>query len=159
LKSWGKSWWNRQQIAREIKRLNALKKDCQEQFTVRKRLGISDWTRSKNYQLFCAARTEGKADQIVETTVQINNTTARIEAADVRIADTTTRIEAETGQIASTAARIEDGTALIADTTAQIQTDIVQVASTAARIEDGTVLLTDTTARIEQTTDQVQILA
>ncbi|KAJ7855206.1 hypothetical protein B0H14DRAFT_743802 [Mycena olivaceomarginata] len=72
--SWFKSWWNRNKIDREIKRLHDLKKDCHEQFT-----------------LFSTARTEGKVDRIVDTTT-------RIESAAVQLADTTAQIEGSMAQ-------------------------------------------------------------
>ncbi|KAF7366710.1 HET-domain-containing protein [Mycena sanguinolenta] len=84
--SWFKSWWKRDKIDREIKRLNELKKDCYEQFA-----------------LFSAARIEGKADRLLDTTTRIENhaaeimsTTSRTEMGTVGIADTTSRIEQTT---------------------------------------------------------------
>ncbi|KAJ7788104.1 hypothetical protein B0H14DRAFT_3504662 [Mycena olivaceomarginata] len=130
---WFKSWWNRQKIDQDIKRLNELKKDCYEQFT-----------------LFSTARIEGKADQIVDTT-------ARIQSTADRVTDTTTRTQATAVQIADITTRIEAETEQITSTTAQIQTDIAQVASTSARIEDSTSFLMNTTYRIEQTTNEVQL--
>ncbi|KAJ7835381.1 ankyrin repeat-containing domain protein [Mycena olivaceomarginata] len=125
--SWFKSWWNRNKIDREIRRLSELKHDCHDQFT-----------------LFSATRTEGKVDRIADTTtqiqntaVQITNTTTRIEAAAVQTAETTTRIEARTGQIRGTTARIENSTVLITDTTSRIEhtTDQVQVLALQQKLE------------------------
>jgi methyl-accepting chemotaxis protein len=139
--SWFKSWWNRQKIDQDIKRLIEFKKDCYEQFTVRK---ISpDWRSSQNYQLFSTTRIEGKADQIVDTATRILDTTTQTQATAVQMADTTTQIKVDTAQITST--------------TAQIQTDIVQVASTSARIEDNTGFLTNTMSQIEQRMNEIQV--
>ncbi|KAJ7855166.1 hypothetical protein B0H14DRAFT_3865287 [Mycena olivaceomarginata] len=71
--SWFKSWWNRQKIDQDIKRLIEFKKDCYGQFT-----------------LFSTARIEGKADQIVDAATRILDTTTQTQAAAVEMADTTT---------------------------------------------------------------------
>ncbi|KAJ7326482.1 hypothetical protein DFH08DRAFT_941083 [Mycena albidolilacea] len=119
--SWFKSWWNRNKIDREIKRLHDLKKDCHEQFA-----------------LFSTARTEGKVDQIADTTI-------RIESAGVRLADTTARIEGSTTQFTGVIARIKDSTSRIDQGTAQIM-------GTTARTEGTVVQIADTTAQITDTT-------
>ncbi|KAJ7855133.1 hypothetical protein B0H14DRAFT_3865271 [Mycena olivaceomarginata] len=181
--SWFKSWWNRNKIDREIKRLHDLKKDCHDQFA-----------------LFSTARTEGKVDRIADTTtriesaaVQLADTTARIEGSTAqftgviaRIKDSTTRIDQGTAQLTGTTARTECTVIQIADTTAQItdtttriegttiqivdttaqitatttriETGTAEVARTAARLEDSTTLLVDTTSRIEHAADEVEVM-
>ncbi|KAF7343426.1 HET-domain-containing protein [Mycena venus] len=124
--SWIKSWWKRDKIDREIKRLKDLESDCLDEF-----------------QLFCAARTEGKVDQL-------GGATARIET-DIK------HIARKTDQITDTAARIEDNTIQIKNTTVRIDKGTIQIAETTARTEHTTVLTAHTTARIEHTTDQVQV--
>ncbi|KAF7343445.1 Pfs domain-containing protein [Mycena venus] len=147
--AWIKSWWKRDKIDREIKRLKDLENDCFDEF-----------------QLFCAARTEGKIDQLggatarIETgTNQIVVITSRIDAGTVQITDTTARIEIDVVQIADTADRIEDSTSQIADTTSRIDKGTIQIAETTARTEHTTVQTALATARIEHTTDQVQLSA
>ncbi|KAF8208245.1 ankyrin repeat-containing domain protein [Mycena galopus ATCC 62051] len=115
--SWFKSWWKRDKIDREIKRLNDLKKDCYEQFT-----------------LFATARTEGKVDRITDTTtrieghaIQILNTTTRIEVGNIQLANTAAQTEDNTRQTAHATTRIEMGTRLIADMTCRIEDTTAQV--------------------------------
>ncbi|KAJ7855142.1 ankyrin repeat-containing domain protein [Mycena olivaceomarginata] len=144
--SWFKSWWNRNKIDREIKRLHDLKKDCHEQFA-----------------LFSTARTEGKVDRIADMTT-------RIESAAVRLADTTARIESSMAQFTGDIAQIEDsnsriaqGTAQITGTTARTEGTVVQIANTtvqitatATQIETGTLEVACTTARIEDSTSRIE---
>ncbi|KAF7343440.1 Tetratricopeptide repeat family [Mycena venus] len=129
--AWIKSWWKRDKIDREIKRLKDLENDCFDEF-----------------QLFCAARTEGKVDQL-------GDATTRIETNTVQITDMTARIEIGVIQIADTADRIEDSTVQIKDTTARINKGTIQIAETTARTEHNTFQTAHTTARIEHTTDQL----
>ncbi|KAJ7855181.1 hypothetical protein B0H14DRAFT_3136366 [Mycena olivaceomarginata] len=120
--SWLLSWWNRHRIEREIRRLNELKQDCFDQFA-----------------LFSTARTEGKADQIADTTtriqgtaVQITDATARIEATAFQIVDKATRIEVETSQNTGTTARIEATTLQIVDKATRIEVETSQNAGITA---------------------------
>ncbi|KAJ6481637.1 hypothetical protein C8R45DRAFT_1002479 [Mycena sanguinolenta] len=138
----------RNKIDREINRLKELKADCYEQFA-----------------LFSAARTEGKADRIVDTTSRIDVTagqildnTTRIEGTAAQIVDTTGRIEIQTGQIIDATARVEMGNAQLADTAARTEDNTRQNMYTAARIEVGNGLIADTTSRIEQATNHVHVL-
>ncbi|KAJ7337389.1 hypothetical protein DFH08DRAFT_1014352 [Mycena albidolilacea] len=116
--SWFKSWWNRQKIDQDIKRLIEFKKDCYEQFT-----------------LFSTARIEGKVDQIVDVAIRILDTTTETQATTIQMADTTTRIKVDTAQIMGTAAQIQTDIAQVASTSARIEDNTGFLTNTTSQIE------------------------
>ncbi|KAJ7883243.1 hypothetical protein B0H13DRAFT_2278171, partial [Mycena leptocephala] len=126
-----KSWWKRNKIEAEVKRLNECWSDCRTEF-----------------MLFSTARTE-------MGTVQIAAGAARIEDSAVQITDTAARIEMGTVQITDTTVRVEERTVQIADTTARIEASTVQSVGTIGRVEERTIQITDTAARIEERTAQI----
>ncbi|KAJ7905153.1 hypothetical protein B0H13DRAFT_733583 [Mycena leptocephala] len=98
-----KSWWNRNEIESEIKRLNECWSNCRAKF-----------------MLFSTARIE-------LGTVKITRAVARIEDSTLQIAEATARIEMGTVQSVDTIARVEERTVQITGTTTRIEHITVRI--------------------------------
>ncbi|KAJ7793904.1 hypothetical protein B0H14DRAFT_3558555 [Mycena olivaceomarginata] len=109
--SWFKSWWNRDKIDQEIRRLNELKHECHK--PIRNTTARIEGSMAQ----FRGAITQIKdsTSRIDHGTAQVTDTTTRIEGAAIQIVDTTTQITAATTQIE------RSSTALLVDTTSRIE--------------------------------------